>query len=206
MLFTAALTTPAARAIPRGERLLRPPPGSPRRTVQRAVGAAATAASGVGKAAGLDLSAPNRRAVLTQGIQLLAAVAAGAPPQAVAGVDLESLILGAPASGPPRAYIKLMNDLVPALRESVELDRSGASELKVRAKAGEVKENIQRFLKEWKDKPEVVNELSYVAVQDALRTLGNFYAKNGQRVPLSDEVITVVLKDLAAAEESLELF
>jgi len=48
-------------------------------------------------------------------------------------VDLESLILGAPASGPPRAYIKLMNDLVPALRESVELDRSGASELKVRA-------------------------------------------------------------------------
>jgi hypothetical protein len=45
-----------------------------------------------------------------------------------------------------------------------------------------------------------------VVAADALRTLGNFYAKNGQRVPLSDEVITVVLKDLAAAEESLELF
>jgi len=43
--------------------------------------------------------------------------------------------------------------------------------VQVRAKAGEVKENIQRFLKEWKDKPEVVNELSYVAVQGALRSV-----------------------------------
>ena len=73
------------------------------RTVQRAVGAAATAASGVGKAAGLDLSAPNRRAVLTQG--------ASCHPLIRHETEILSLITRVVGN---RSQVKELKDLAPA--------------------------------------------------------------------------------------------
>eukprot|EP00241_Pyramimonas_parkeae_P022382 CAMPEP_0114297708 /NCGR_PEP_ID=MMETSP0059-20121206/12002_1 /TAXON_ID=36894 /ORGANISM="Pyramimonas parkeae, Strain CCMP726" /LENGTH=204 /DNA_ID=CAMNT_0001419967 /DNA_START=53 /DNA_END=667 /DNA_ORIENTATION=- len=115
-----------------------------------------------------------------------------------------SLLSGTPTSGPPKGYVKVVKELTSSLRASIELENEGASELKVRAKADGAKEPIQKFLKEWKDRPEVMSEPSYEAVLSVLRTLGNFYREKGQRAALPKDVTESILKDLAVAEASLD--
>jgi len=73
----------------------------------------------------------------------------------------------------------------------------------VRAKADKAKEKIQIFLADWKDNSAVSSETSYVAITEALRTLGNFYSKNGQRARLPQSVIDDVLAQLDRAENSI---
>mmetsp|Transcript_31270 Transcript_31270/g.68320 ORF Transcript_31270/g.68320 Transcript_31270/m.68320 type:complete len:211 (+) Transcript_31270:3-635(+) len=131
-----------------------------------------------------------------------AAVLCAFPPQAQAGLDLDFLV-GGTTDGPPKGYIKLAKELVKNLRTSLEVEASGAKELKVRAKADPAKENIQTFIREWKGRPEVSSEISYQEITGALRILGEFYAANGQRAKLPQDVIDSVLDKLAAAQIAL---
>jgi len=155
-------------------------------------------------------SAPlrSRRELMTQlalSSTVTAAVLCGFPQPSQAGFDLDSLI-GTTSNGLPKGYVKLAEDLIETLSSSLELEASGAKELKVRAKADKAKEKIQVFLRDWKGRPEVSSDASYVAISDALRVLGEFYAKNGQLGPksrLPDEVIANVRNKLAVAELAL---
>ena len=100
-------------------------------------------------------------------------------------------------------YIDDSLKLVRAIRETIELEASGAKEFDVRRKADPAKEDIQRWIRTWRDSRPVLGEPSYAAISGALRELGRFYQANGSRAQLSGEVRDIVLGELQRAETAL---
>lgn len=135
-----------------------------------------------------------------------AALAAGAlsalvvPRRARAGV-LPELFGGGDAGGPPKRYLDDTRKLVSALRDSVTYVED--SQRDARRKAAPAQEAVRLWLSHWKAERRVSGEQSYAAVTDALRALGEFYAKNGPVAPLTDDVRDVVLAALDKADAAL---
>ena len=101
-----------------------------------------------------------------------------------------------------RSYA-LARSLVEALRDAVYSDLSGAPEREVRRKADPAKDLVRQFMTRWRDEREVAGEESYTELTAAIRQLGEFYLKNGQRARLSEEVGQALLAKLDAAEAAL---
>lgn len=113
------------------------------------------------------------------------------PPAAAAATEL------------PQRYVDTARSLVDALREAVYSDLNGDPEREVRRKADPAKDLVRQFMTRWRDEQEVSGEVSYSELTAAIRQLGEFYLKNGQRARLSDEVGQALLARLDAAEAAL---
>ncbi|KAG6493415.1 hypothetical protein ZIOFF_048398 [Zingiber officinale] len=85
----------------------------------------------------------------------------------------------------PKAYLKDAREVVKTLRESLEEDVKDAS--KFRRSADAAKESIRQYLSNWKGQSTVVAEESYAAIEKAIRTLANFYSKEGPFATMTDE-------------------
>ncbi|XP_042413000.1 photosystem II D1 precursor processing protein PSB27-H2, chloroplastic-like isoform X1 [Zingiber officinale] len=101
----------------------------------------------------------------------------------------------------PKAYLKDAREVVKTLRESLEEDVKDAS--KFRRSADAAKESIRQYLSNWKGQSTVVAEESYAAIEKAIRTLANFYSKEGPFATMTDEVKATILGDLKTAEDFL---
>ena len=111
---------------------------------------------------------------------------------------------GAEAPPPlPRGYVKLTGELAGVLRETIELEASGATEAEVRKARDPAKALIKDYLGNYGRNPAVAGSPSYKDLSGALADLGKFYAKNGQRTPLPVDVRDSILAQIAAAEEEL---
>lgn len=103
----------------------------------------------------------------------------------------------------PKGYLDTARSLVIALRDAVDTDLSGAEEREVRRKADPAKELVREFMTKWKDAPLVKDDVSYTQLTGAIKDLGEFYMKNGQRSRLSESVGQALLTRLDAAENAL---
>uniref|UniRef100_A0A6V7QX96 Photosystem II D1 processing protein PSB27-H2, chloroplastic n=1 Tax=Ananas comosus var. bracteatus TaxID=296719 RepID=A0A6V7QX96_ANACO len=101
----------------------------------------------------------------------------------------------------PKGYLKAAREVVRTLRESLEEDTKDVA--KFRRNADAAKESIREYLSGWRGQQTVVAEESYAALERAIRSLANFYAKAGPFASLSDEVKTRILNDLNTAEAFL---
>ena len=113
------------------------------------------------------------------------------PPPATADVAL------------PKGYQDTARSLVEALRDAVDTDLSGAPEREVRRKADPAKDLVRQFMTKWKDVPLVREDVSYTQLTGAIRDIGEFYMKNGQRARLPENVGQALLARLDAAEIAL---
>jgi hypothetical protein len=103
----------------------------------------------------------------------------------------------------PRGYLDTARSLVEALRDAVDTDLSGAPEREVRRKADPAKDLVRQFMTKWKDVPLVRDDVSYTQLTEAIKELGEFYIKNGQRSRLPENVGQALLARLEAAENAL---
>ena len=103
----------------------------------------------------------------------------------------------------PKEYVETSHALIDALRETIELDLSGASELEVRRRAEPAKDLVKKFINNWSDAVVVRDETSCQEIRAAVQELGKFYSQNGQRKRLTDSVATSLLGHLDAAKGSL---
>jgi hypothetical protein len=62
---------------------------------------------------------------------------------------------------------------------------------------------VKDFLSKWRDNKLLKGEESFSQITGALKDLGQFYQKNGQRARLKKDVAERVLGQLAAAESLL---
>jgi Photosystem II Pbs27 len=103
----------------------------------------------------------------------------------------------------PKGYLDTARSLVEALRDAVDTDLSGAPEREVRRKADPAKDLVRQFMTRWKDVPLVKDDVSYTQLTGAIKELGEFYMKNGQRSRLPDDIGQALLARLEAAENAL---
>lgn len=105
----------------------------------------------------------------------------------------------------PEAYVELSRALIKSLRDAIEADLSDADESKVRRKAEPAKANVREWTSRWGDgrAPAVGGSPSHSALTSALRELGGFYSKKGQRARLDKETAGKLLGELAEAERAL---
>ena len=103
----------------------------------------------------------------------------------------------------PEGYLKTARSLIEALRDAVDMDLSGAPEIEVRRKADPAKDLVRQFMSRWREAPIVRDDVSYAQLTGAIRDLGEFYTKNGQRSRLSEKVGQTLLARLEAAENAL---
>ncbi|KAG7669531.1 hypothetical protein Ndes2526B_g05872 [Nannochloris sp. 'desiccata'] len=124
---------------------------------------------------------------------VLAATSLVTPLPATAAADIDL----------PKGYLDTARSLVIALRDAVDTDLSGAPEREVRRKADPAKDLVRQFMTRWKDVPLVRDDVSYTQLTGAIKELGEFYMKNGQRSRLPENVGQVLLARLEAAENAL---
>lgn len=124
---------------------------------------------------------------------IMAATSLVAPNSATAAADIEL----------PKGYLDTARSLVDALRDAIDTDLSGAEEREVRRKADPAKDLVRQFMTRWKDAPIVRDDVSYTQLTGAIRDLGEFYMKNGQRSRLPENVGQALLARLEAAENAL---
>lgn len=103
----------------------------------------------------------------------------------------------------PKDYVRLTRQLIKGLREPVELEQMGASELEVRKKADNAREPVRQFINNWKDKQSVRNTIAYRETAAALEELGQYYIRKGQRAALDKATADSILRHLDAAEAQL---
>ncbi|KAK3251606.1 hypothetical protein CYMTET_39062 [Cymbomonas tetramitiformis] len=103
----------------------------------------------------------------------------------------------------PAGYEELARELVIALQDSLLLEASGVSERKVRKNADPAKVKVQQFIQNYKGSPLLVDNPSYLAIEEALRILGSFYLKNGSRAKLPADIREEVLDSLNTAYAAL---
>jgi len=103
----------------------------------------------------------------------------------------------------PKGYLDTARSLVEALRDAVDTDLSGAPEREVRRKADPAKDLVRQFMTKWKDAPLVREDVSYTQLTEAIKELGEFYIKNGQRSRIPENVGKALLTRLEAAENAL---
>eukprot|EP00210_Caulerpa_lentillifera_P006773 g6472.t1 len=103
-----------------------------------------------------------------------------------------------------KEYEDLAMELITGVRGVIELERTGAEERAVRRKADPQRERIKAFIQKWSVDSSINSTTSFKQITYALRELGQFYIKNGQRAPLTSEVADRVLQSLNAAELSLK--
>ncbi|XP_059289706.1 photosystem II D1 precursor processing protein PSB27-H2, chloroplastic [Lycium ferocissimum] len=101
----------------------------------------------------------------------------------------------------PKAYLNSAREVVKTLRESVKEDPNDMS--KFRRTADAAKESIREYLGGWRGEKSVVNEVSYVMLEKAIRSLASFYSKAGPSAALPEEIKLEILDDLNKAEEGL---
>ena len=105
----------------------------------------------------------------------------------------------------PREYKRSTQELLETLKRTIELEKSGASEFEVRKSGGPAKEMIKAFLStKWDDDDAVRTNASYKETTAAIRELGAFYGKKGQRARLPDDVSGSVLAHLDGALNALD--
>ncbi|XP_050372491.1 photosystem II D1 precursor processing protein PSB27-H2, chloroplastic [Argentina anserina] len=159
-----------------------------------------------------------RRVLVYTGASILAGVLARAPLPVLAddkpsGEDDKDGVFGAiqslldantkTKSGRvlPKAYLKSAKEVVKTLRESLQEDPKDNA--KFRRTADAAKESIREYLSNWRGKPTVSQEESYVELEKAIRSLAGFYSKAGPSAPLPAEVKSEILNNLDTAEEFL---
>lgn len=103
----------------------------------------------------------------------------------------------------PRDYVNTVHDLIDALRDSIEVDLSGASEVEIRRKAEPAKDAVKKFINRWSDAALVKDETSCQEIRVALQELGEFYQSNGQRTRLTERVAASILAHLDKADATL---
>ncbi|KAK9823752.1 hypothetical protein WJX72_005160 [[Myrmecia] bisecta] len=103
----------------------------------------------------------------------------------------------------PKGYEDLARKLVQALKESIVVDRDGATENEIRRKADPAKDLVKQWVSKWNGDRIVKDEDSYKQVTAALQELGAFYTKNGQRSRLTKATAESLLAKLQAAEDAL---
>ena len=92
-----------------------------------------------------------------------------------------------------------------SLSLSLASSRSTRNKNKVRRKAEPAKANVREWTSRWGDgrAPAVGGSASHSALTSALRELGGFYSKRGQRARLDRETAGRLLGELAEAERGL---
>eukprot|EP00803_Ostreobium_quekettii_P004319 evm.model.scf_1518.5 EVM.evm.TU.scf_1518.5 scf_1518:34645-36883(+) len=113
-----------------------------------------------------------------------------------------------PAAGEARAagqegYEKTARELVKVLVESIELEESGAPEAEVRRAADPSKQLVKDFLSASLDSETISKEASYKEISVALKELGQFYLKAGQRSRLPADLAAEIKTHLLAAQDAL---
>ena len=94
-----------------------------------------------------------------------------------------------------------------SLREAIEVDLTSGKdeEAKVRRKAEPAKALVREWTARWGDgkAPAVGGSQSHSALTSALRELGGFYQRKGQRARMDEETSRKLLEELAEAERGL---
>ena len=86
-----------------------------------------------------------------------------------------------------------------------DLEASGASEFEVRKSGGPAKELVKEFLSSrWESDDAIRGDASYTETSAAIRELGAFYQKNGQRAKLPPAVAASVGGHLDRARAALD--
>lgn len=105
----------------------------------------------------------------------------------------------------PEAYVETSRALIRSLRDAIDADLSDADESKVRRKAEPAKASVREWTSRWGDgrAPAVGGSASHSALTAALRELGGFYQRRGQRARLDGETAGRLKAELAEAERGL---
>lgn len=103
----------------------------------------------------------------------------------------------------PKDFVATAYDLIDALRESIDLDVSGAPEREVRRKAEPAKDLVKRFINNYSDAPVISLDPSCREIRFAVQELGEFYRVKGQRQRMDAETSASILRHLEEAEKSL---
>lgn len=103
----------------------------------------------------------------------------------------------------PKDFVETAYDLIDALRESIDLDVSGAPEREVRRKAEPAKDLVKRFINNYSDAPVISLEPSCREIRLAVQELGEFYRAKGQRQRMDADTSASILGHLEEAEKSL---
>eukprot|EP00245_Coleochaete_scutata_P017256 TRINITY_DN837_c0_g1_i1.p1 TRINITY_DN837_c0_g1~~TRINITY_DN837_c0_g1_i1.p1 ORF type:complete len:172 (+),score=27.97 TRINITY_DN837_c0_g1_i1:47-517(+) len=101
----------------------------------------------------------------------------------------------------PKAYVRSSREVIKTLRESLGQDVQEGSDF--RKGTEKAKDAIRAFLVDWKTSQAVASEDSFVAINRALRQLGDFYAKKGPRAVMPSDIKTNILRELDAADAAL---
>ena len=85
------------------------------------------------------------------------------------------------------------------------MQKKNKNHIKVRRKAEPAKAGVREWTSRWGDgrAPAVGGSASHSALTSALRELGDFYSKRGQRARLDGETAGRLLGELAEAERGL---
>ena len=103
----------------------------------------------------------------------------------------------------PRDFVDTAYDLIDALKESIEVDLSGAPEREVRRKAEPAKDLVKRYINTWSGASAIADTTACKEIRLAVQELGEFYRVQGQRKRMSKEVADSILNHLSVAESAL---
>ena len=104
----------------------------------------------------------------------------------------------------PKGYDKLAKEIAKTIKETIELEASGATESEIRKSGDPVKGMYRELLTKYDSDSRVNRDASYVSLTDAFLELGNFYRANGPKARLTKPVQESVLEKLRVVEDTLE--
>ena len=103
----------------------------------------------------------------------------------------------------PNDFVDTAYDLIDALKESIEVDLSGAPEREVRRKAEPAKDLVKRYINTWSGASAIADTTACKEIRLAVQELGEFYRVQGQRKRMTKEVADSILNHLSVAESAL---